>query len=82
MFLILVDTHSKWMEVHTFSTATSQSNIKRMHMTFATHGLPEILVMDNGTVFTSTEFEMFSSQHRIKYLTSAPCHTATTGLAD
>ena len=44
MFLILVDAHSKWLDIHIVNSATSSSTIKKMRSTFATHGLPEMLV--------------------------------------
>ena len=50
MFLLVVDAYSKWLEVKTVESATSQRTIRSM---FATHGLPELLVTDNGSVFTS-----------------------------
>ena len=59
MFLTLVDAHSKWIEVHVVSAATSQSTMEKMRSIFATHGLPEMLVTDNRPVFTSGEFEVF-----------------------
>ena len=49
-FLLVVDARSKWLEVmvvYTFDTI------------FSTHGLPEILVSDNATSFTSSEFKEF-----------------------
>ena len=59
MFLVLIDAHSKWMEVHITSSATSSITIDKMRTTIASLGLPEILVTDNGPVFTSGEFEQF-----------------------
>ena len=56
MFLILIDAHSKWMEVHMTKSSTSLATIEKMRSTFATLGLPEQLVTDNGTSFTSEEF--------------------------
>ena len=53
MYLVIVDAHSKWLEVHAMSVATSQTT---MGSIFAVHGLPEVLVTDNGSVFTSVEF--------------------------
>ena len=44
MFLILVDAHSKWMEVKLVKTATSTITIEHLRNIFATHGLPEMLV--------------------------------------
>ncbi len=82
VFLILVDSHSKWMEVYVVGTATSQSTIEKMPVAFATHGIPEMLVTDNGSVFTSTEFATFVEKNGIKHVMSAPYHPATNGLAE
>ena len=57
MFLIVVDAHSKWMEVELFPAATSAHTIQKLRAMFATHGLTELLVSDNGTSFTSAEFQ-------------------------
>ena len=53
MFLVIVDAHSKWMEVHLTKLATSQVTIEKMRHMFATFGLPEQLVTNNGSSFTS-----------------------------
>ena len=76
MFLLMVDAHSKWLEVH---VATSRSTIENMRSTFATHGLSELLVTDNGSAFTSKEFEEFLQKNGIRHVTSAPYHPATNG---
>ena len=55
-FFLLVDAHSKWIEVRPVNNATSTVAIEQLRSIFATHGLPEMLVTDNGTVFTSNEF--------------------------
>ncbi len=82
MFLIIVDAHSKWLDIHEVAAATSQGTIEKMASSFATHGLPELLVTDNGSVFTSTVFEEFLRKHGIRHVTSAPYHSATNGLAE
>ena len=82
MFLLMVDAHSKWLEVHIVNKATSMSTIEKMRFTFATHGLPEMLVTDNGTAFTSREFEVFLQKNGIRHVKSAPYHPVTNGLAE
>ena len=82
MFLVIVDAHSKWMEINACKTATSTSTIEHLRTLFATHGLPELFVTDNGSVFTSSEFMSFLEQNGIRHSTSAPYHTATNGLAE
>ena len=56
MFLVLIDAHSKWLEVQHVCLAMSSNTISALRTIFATFGLPEILVSDNGSVFTSEEF--------------------------
>ena len=63
-----------WIEVHTVTSATSKVTTDKMRVTFSTHGLPEILVTDNGIVFTSVEFETFLSRNGIRHITSARSH--------
>ena len=82
MFLIVVDAHSKWLEVRPVSSATSATTIEQFRSIFATHGLPELLVTDNGTVFTSTEFQEFLTLNGIRHVRSAPYHPASNGLAE
>ena len=81
MLLILVDAHSKWMEVHPVTTATSSITIEHLRVILATHGLPEMLVTDNGSVFTSSDFKDFTKRTGIRHVTSAPYHPASNGLA-
>ena len=44
-----------------------------LRSTFATHGLPELLVSDNGSEFTSQEFKTFYC---------SPYHRPSNGLAE
>ena len=53
MFLVLIDAHSKWLDVLPVSTATSTNTIDKLRQVFSTHGLPEKIVTDNGPQFTS-----------------------------
>ena len=69
MILVIVDSHSKWIEAHVVNSATSQATIEKLRLT---HRLPEVIVLDNGTTFTSEEFTEFVRSNGIKHLTSAP----------
>ena len=81
-FLILVDAHSKWIEVKTVANATSAITIEHLRSIFAMHGLPEILVSDNGSVFTSTEFSELVKHNGIQHVKSAPYHAVSNDLAE
>lgn len=80
--MIVVDAYSKWLEVFKMGSVTSQATITRLRRLFAAYGLPEHIVTDNGTQFTSEEFKNFMQQNGILHSTSAPGHPATNGLAE
>ena len=82
MFLIVIDAHSKWLDIHCVNNATTEITIAKLRSTFATHGLPEIIVSDNGAVFTSQEFKIFAQRNGIRHVTSAPYHPSSNGLAE
>ena len=79
MFLVLVEAHSKWLEVVPVSAATSMVTIEKLRTIFATHGLPEKIVTDNGAVFTS---ENFLHGNGIAHTRTAPYHLASNGPAE
>ena len=82
IFLVIVDAHSKWMDVIPVPSATSAVTIEKLRSLFATHGLPNKIVTDNGSVFTSVEFEDFMQRNGIIHVCSAPYHPASNGLAE
>eukprot|EP00731_Ephydatia_muelleri_P031380 Em0022g894a len=78
----MVDAHSKWLEAAVVSSTSSQQVIRVLRQVFSCHGLPEVLVSDNGTAFTSTEFQTFVQRNGFRHIRSAPYHPATNGLAE
>ena len=82
MFLVVVDAHSRWLEVERMNTTTSEKTIETLQKLFARYGIPAQLVSDNGSQFTSEEFQQFLKKNRIKHITSAPYHPTTNGLAE
>ena len=82
MFLVVVDAHSKWLEIDIVPAATSANTITKLRTMFATHGLPQMVVSGNGTVFTSAEFEEFMSKNGVHYVTSSPYHPSSNELAE
>jgi transposase InsO family protein len=59
MFLVVIDAYSKWLKVHQMTSTTSTATIEKLREIFATHRIPKTVVSDNGTNFTSSEFEEF-----------------------
>ena len=58
------------------------TTIEELRTLFATHGIPEVLVTDNGTPFTSTEFSEFTRNNGIRHVRVSLYHASSNGLAE
>ena len=79
MFMLIVDAYTKWLDVHITPVSSSMATIELLRKSFATFGLPEVLVSDNGSNFTSEEFAAFMRANGIKHLKTAPYHPSSNG---
>ena len=81
MFLVMVDSYSKWLDVQIMQSITAEKTIEKLQSIFSTHGLPKQIVTDNGTSFTSEKFKQFFHQewHQIHILCSIPSLHKWTG---
>ena len=82
MFLVVVDAHTKWLEVIPMTTTSAEKTIEMLRILFASYGLPQKLVSDNGPQFTASSFEEFLSANGVQHLKSPPNHPATNGEAE
>ena len=81
MYLVLIDAHSKWIEIFPTNSCTTATVIDHLHTVFSQFGIPETILSDNGSCFVSEEFASFLVGNGIKHITSAPYHPASNGLA-
>lgn len=81
-FLIIVDAYSRWPELFVVNNTTSATVVKILRTVFATHGLCDVIVSDNGTSFVSNETKQFLNANNIRHITTAPYHPSTNGLAE
>ncbi|XP_060542061.1 uncharacterized protein K02A2.6-like [Pantherophis guttatus] len=80
--LIVVDAFSKWLEVVPMASTTTDATIRALRRLFATHGLPDVLVSDNGPQLTSLAMESFLAGLGIRHALSAPYRPAGNGQAE
>ena len=59
MFLVVIDAHSKWLEVIPMGVCSATTTIQALRTLFAQFGIPELIVSDNGPQFVATEFQEF-----------------------
>ena len=69
-YLVVIDSHSKWIEVVPTKRMTATSTIEILRKLFSSYGLPETLVSDNGPGFASKEFEEFAKANGIRHFGS------------
>lgn len=82
MLLIVVDSHSKWMEAVPLKTSTAGTTVNALRTLFSTFGLPRTIVTDNGSQFSSQEFQTFAALNGIKHMRAAPYQPQSNGLAE
>ena len=82
MFLLITDAYSRWMEIHVTSISTSSATIELLRRSFASLGLPEVVVSDNASAFASSEFSDFLKRNGIRHIFTLPYHPASNGLVE
>ena len=82
MFLLVVDAHSKWPEVVNMTTTSAQCTIEELRRMFASYGIPEQLVSDNGPQFVSGCFEEFMKMNGVKHIKCTPYHPSSNGAVE
>jgi len=70
------------IEVFKTNSSSTAVTVKRLRECFSTHGLPDVIVSNNGTAFASEEFALFMSENAIKHITSAPRYLASNRFAE
>ena len=74
IYLLLVDYYSKFVEVVKLSATTTKSVISAMMPIFASYGIPDVIVSDNGPQYLSQTFGEFVKNVNFKHVTSSPHH--------
>ena len=82
MFLVVTNSHTKWLEVFPVKVATSFHTTEKLRMLFSLFGLLHNIVSDNGSVFTSQEFQDFMKSNGIINVKVSPYHPLSNGLAE
>ena len=69
IIFILVGGDSKWLKAEVVSSTSSQQTIRVLRPLC---GLPEVLVFDSGTAFTSAEFQTIVKCNGSRHIRSVP----------
>ncbi|UYV60689.1 K02A2.6-like [Cordylochernes scorpioides] len=80
--LIVVDSHSKWIEAIPMRETTTRKAIEQLRRLFSSYGLHEELVSDNEPQFTGSEMKSFLEGNGIKQTLIPAYHPQSNGLAE
>ena len=78
-FLIVIDYFSRYVELAKLSRTTSPDVIVHLKSMFARHGIPELLLSDNGPQFSSSVFAKFAEGYSFTHITSSPRYPQSNG---
>ena len=81
-YLIVIDYYSRYVEIALLTSTTADEVIKHTKSIFARHGIPELLVSDNGPQYSSSLFAEFAKAYEFKHVTSSPYHPQANGEAE
>lgn len=81
-FLILIDAHTRWLEIKRMGRTNAQMLIHALMPVFQIFGLPKEIVTDNGPPFSSYEFKKFCDENIITKTHTPPYHPASNGLVE
>lgn len=81
-FLVIVDYTSKFFEVINIPNAKSETVINYTKSIFSRHGIPSIVISDNGPEFSSRRYKQFAKQWDFLHKTSSPEYPQSNGLVE
>ena len=81
-YLLVVDYHSRWIEISRLERTTAECVIAHTSSIFARYGIPEVVVSDNGPQYTSTRYAKFAKDYGFLHFTSSPYHPQGNGEAE
>ena len=79
VYLIVVDYYSRWFEIRRLTDQSSARVISVLKELFSTHGIPDIIVSDNGPQFSPDTFRLFTTEYDFVLATSSPKYSRANG---
>lgn len=81
-YILVVDYYSRWVEVRQLSNTTAAATVNALKSIFAVHGIPDLLISDNGPQYGSETFRTFTSTYGFSHTTSSPRYPQANGEAE
>ena len=77
-----MDYYSCYIEIALLKQTTAEEVIKHTKSISARHGIPELVISDNGPQYSSKVYADFAKEFQFKHVTSSPYHPQSNGEAE
>jgi hypothetical protein len=81
-YILIADYFSRYPIVKKLASTTSKAIINCFTEVFSEHGVPKLLITDNGPQYASLEFKNFSKEWEFTHYTSSPRYPQSNGFAE
>ena len=81
-YLLVVDYYSRYIEVARLSCTTANEVILYTKSIFAIHGIPVVVMSDNGPQCSLEAYANFAQQFQFEHVTSSPHYPQSNGEAE
>ena len=81
-YLIVVDYYSRYVEYAPLTNLSCEAIVEVFKAIFARHGVPEMLISDNGPQYVGKAFVEFAKEYVFTHVTSSPKHAQCNGAAE
>ena len=81
-YIVIADYYSKFPFVKKLNNLTATAVIKAVRLIFSEQDIPEVLICDNGTQFTSAQFLDLSKRYGLRIVTSSPYYPKGHGFIE
>ena len=82
VYIVIVDYYSRWVEYRKLTSLTSEHTNEVLKEVFATHGIPDLILTDNGPQFSAESFAQFAKSYGFTHTTSSPRFPRANGEAE
>ena len=81
-YLITVDYYSQFFEIDYLTETTSEAAITKLKHHFARHGIPDIVISDNGPQYSSYDFQLFGKKWGFSHEPISPGNSQSNGAVE
>ena len=81
-YLVIIDYYSRWIEIKQSISLASDCVISRIKTVFTSHGIPDVVILDNGRQFVLDEFSKFAKSWCVDQHTTNPYSPQDNGKAE